>query len=238
MGKKERVTDFIFLGSKVTVNDDSTTQLKDAFSWEEKYDKPRLCIKKQRHHFVDKGPSSQSYGTSSSHVWMWELGHLEVWGPKNWCFWTVVLEKTLESLLVCKEIKPVHPQVNQPWIFIRKTDAEAPILWPSDVKRPWCRERLRIGGEEGDRGWDGWMALLTQWTWVWANSGRWWRTGKHGMLQSMGSQRVGHDLAIKWQWPLPWTLSVKLLISTFLSSSSGALSCSFFGIYSSVSSSA
>ena len=127
--------------------------------------------------------------------WMWRFGYKEGWALKTWCFWTVVLEKTLESLLDCKEIKPVHPQVNQPWIFIRKTDAEAPILWPSDVKRPWCQERLRTGVEEGDRGWDGWMALLIQWTWVWANSGRWWRTGKPGMLQFMGSQRVGHSLS-------------------------------------------
>ena len=85
---------------------------------------------------TDKGPSSQSYGFSNSHVWMWKLDHKEGWAPKNWCFWTVVLEKTLESSLDCKEIKPVNPKGNQSWIFIRKTDAEAeaPILWPPDVK--------------------------------------------------------------------------------------------------------
>ena len=100
------------------------------------YDKPRQCIKKQRHHLSDKGPSSQSYGFSSSHVWMWELDHKEGWAPKNWCFWTVVLEKTLESPLDCKEIKPVHPKENQSWILIRRTDVEAetPVLWPPDAK--------------------------------------------------------------------------------------------------------
>ena len=78
--------------------------------------------------------SAWSYGFSSSHVWMWQLDQIEGWEPKNWCFWTVVLEKTLESPLDCKEIKPVHPKGNQPWIFIRRTDAETPILWASDVK--------------------------------------------------------------------------------------------------------
>ena len=100
----------------------------------ERYDRQKQCIKKQRHHFADKGLSSQSYDFSSSHVWMWELDHKESWGPKNWCFLIVVLEKTLESPLDCKEIKPVHPKGNQSWIVIGRTDAEAPILWPPDVK--------------------------------------------------------------------------------------------------------
>ena len=91
-------------------------------------------IKKQRHYFTKKGPSSQSYGFSSSHVWMWELDHKESWAPKNWCFWTVVLEKILESPLDCKEIQPVHPKGDQAWIFIGRADAEAPILWPPDAK--------------------------------------------------------------------------------------------------------
>ena len=101
-----------------------------------RYDKPREHIKKQRHHFVDKGPSSESYGFSSSHVRLWEMDHKESWAPKNWCFWTVVLQKMLESPLDCKEIQPVHPKGNQPWIFIRRTDteAEAPVLWPPDAK--------------------------------------------------------------------------------------------------------
>ena len=109
--------------------------------------------------------------------------------------------KTLEHPLDCQEIQPVHPKGNQSWIFIGRTDAEgeAPILWPPDVKsqthwkRPWCWERLKAGGEGGDRGWDGWMVSLNQWMWVWGKSGRQWGTGKTGMLQSLGSQRVGHD---------------------------------------------
>ena len=121
----------------------------------------------------------------------------------------MVLEKTLESLLDYKEIKPVNPKGNQPWIFIGGTDAkvEAPVLWLSDaksqliMKRPWCWERLKAGEEVDNRGWDGWMASLTWWTRVWANSGRLWRTGNPGVLQSTGSQRVGHKLGTKQQQP-------------------------------------
>ena len=100
------------------------------------YDQPRQHIKKQRHDFADKGLSSQSYGFSNSHVWMWELDYKESWALKNWCFWTVVLEKTLESPLDCKEIQLVHPKGDQFWEFIGRTDAEAeaPILWPPDAK--------------------------------------------------------------------------------------------------------
>ena len=135
-------------------------------------------------------------------VWMWELDYKESWALKNWCFWTVVLEKTLVSPLDCKESQPVHPKGNQSWILIGKTDVEAetPILWPPDVKywltgkSPGARKDWRWE-EKGETGWDGWMASLTRWTWVWASSGRWWRTGKPGVLQSMGSQRVRHDWA-------------------------------------------
>ena len=110
-------------------------KLKDACSFEGSYDQPRQHIKKPRHYFVNKVPSGQGYGFSSSHVWMWELDYKESLAPKNWCFWTVVLEKT-ESPLDCKEIQPVHPKGNQSWIFIGRTDAEAetPLLWPPDVK--------------------------------------------------------------------------------------------------------
>ena len=116
---------------------------------------------------------------------MWELDHKEDWVPKNWCYWTAVLEKTLESPLDCKEIKPVNPKGNQPWIFIGRTDSEteAPILWPPYAKNwliwkdPDAGKRLKAGGKGGDRGWDGWMASLTQRTWVWTNSERQWRTG-------------------------------------------------------------
>ena len=137
---------------------------------------------------------------------IWELDCEEGWVPKNWCFWTVVLVKTLESLMDCKEIQPIHPKGNQSWIFIGRTDAEAetPIhpAWCEELthwKRPWCWERLKARGEGDDRGWDGWMASPTQWTWIWASSGRWWWTGKPCVLQSMGLQRVGHYWATEQQ---------------------------------------
>ena len=111
-------------------------KLKILTPWKENYDQPRQHIKKQRHYFADKGPSRQSYGFSSSHVWIWELDYKESWALKNWCFWTVALEKTLESPLDCKEIQPVYPKGDQSWVFIGRTDVEAetPILWPPDVK--------------------------------------------------------------------------------------------------------
>ena len=123
-------------------------KLKDTCSLEKSYDQPRQYIKKQRHYFVHKGLSSQGYGFSSSHVWMWELDYKESWALKNWCFWTVVLEKTLEIPLDCKEIQPVHPKGNQSWIFIGRTDAEAetPVLWSPligkdpDAGKDWRRE--------------------------------------------------------------------------------------------------
>ena len=152
------------------------------------------------HYFANKGPTSQSYDFSSGHVWMWELDYKESWVLKYWCFWTVVLEKTLESLLDCKEIQPVHPKGDQSWIFSGRTDAETPILWPPDenwLTIPWCWERLRAGREGDDRRWDGWMASPTQWIWVWVSSRSWWWTGRPGVLQVMGTQRVGYDWTTK-----------------------------------------
>ena len=111
------------------------------------YDKPRQHIKKQRHYFANKGPSSQSYGFSSCHVWMWELDHKESWAPKNWCFWTVMLAKTLEGPLGFKEIKPVNPNGNQSWIFIGRTDAKVPVLWPPDVKS-WFIRKDPVAGKD------------------------------------------------------------------------------------------
>ena len=131
--KVEAVTDFIVGGSKITVDSDCGQEIKTLAPWKESYDKLRKHLKKKRHHFANKVPSSQSYVFSSSHVWMWKLDHKEDWVPKNWYFQTVVLEKILESPLDCKEIKP---KGNQPWIFIGRTDAEAEasLLWPPDVK--------------------------------------------------------------------------------------------------------
>ena len=109
--------------------------------WKKSYDQPRQHIKNQGHYFVKKGPCSESYGFSNSHVWMWELDYKENWAQKNWCFWTVVLEKTLESPLDCKQIQQVHPKGNQSWIFTERTDAEpeTPILWPLDAKN-WLKD--------------------------------------------------------------------------------------------------
>ena len=141
---------------------------------------------------------------------MWELDCEESWTPKNWCFWTVVLEKTLESPLDCKEMQAVHPKGDQSWVFIGRTDAEAetPVLWPPHVKswliwKDWCWEGLGAGGEGVDRRWDGWMASPTRWMWVWVNSRSWWWTGRPGVLRFMGSQRVGHDWATELNWTEP-----------------------------------
>ena len=137
--------------------------------WEKSYDQPRQHIKKQRHYFANKSLSSQSYGFSSSHVWMWELDYKERWALKNWCFWTVVLEKTLESHLDCEVIQPVNPKGNQSWIFILRTDvkAEASILWPPDLKNWLCWKdtdagknwRLEEKGMTEDKmvGWHHWL---------------------------------------------------------------------------------
>jgi len=139
---------------------------------------------------------------------MWELDCEESWVPKNWCFWTVVLEKTLESPLDCKEIQPVHSE-DQPSDFFGRNDAKAEtlVLWPPHAKsrligKDWCWEGLGEGGEGEDRGWDGWMASLTRWAWVWVNSGSWWWTGRPGVLRFMGLQRIGHDWATDVIWML------------------------------------
>ena len=144
---------------------------------------------------------------------MWELDGEESWVLKNWCFWTVVLEKTLESPLNCKKIQPVHHKGRQSWVFIGSTDAESEI-WPlhikswlirkdPDVGRDWGQEEKGGAWGEGDsRGWDGWMASQTRWTWVWVNSGSWWWTERPGVLRFMGSKRVGHDCATELNWYL------------------------------------
>ena len=138
---------------------------------------------------------------------MWELECKESWTPKNWCFWTVVLERALESPLDCKEIKPLYPKGDQSWVFIGRMMLKLKLQYfghlmrrMTYLKRPWCWERLKEGGEGDDRGWDGWMASPTQWPWVWVNSRSCWWTGRPGVLQSMGSQRVRHDWATELDW--------------------------------------
>ena len=162
------------------------------------YDQPRQHIKKQRDYFANKGP----LWFSSSHVWLWELDYKKSWALMNLWFWIVVLERTLESPLDCKEIQSVHPKGNQSWIFIGRTDAEAeaPIIWHLMWRANSLQKTLMLGRIEGRRRrgrqrlrWlDG---IMPQWTWVWTNSGRSWRTGKPGVLQSTGSQSVGRDWA-------------------------------------------
>ena len=138
---------------------------------------------------------------------MWELDCEESWAPKIWCFWTVVLEKTVESPLDCKEIQPVRSTGDQSWVFIERTEAEAETPLATSCKelthwkRLWCWGGLGAGGEGDDSGWDGWMASPTRWTWVWVNSGSCWWTGRPSVLRFMGSQRVKHD----WVTELNWT---------------------------------
>ena len=134
MGKKWKQWQTLFSCAPKSLQ--MVTAIKTLVPWKKSYDTPRQCIKKQRLHFADIGPDSQSYGFSSSHVSIWELDCKEGWAPKNWCFRIVVLEKTLKNTLGCREIKLVNPKGNQPWIFIRRTDAEveAPVLWPPDAK--------------------------------------------------------------------------------------------------------
>ena len=128
-------------------------KFKDTCSLKESYDQPRQHIKKQRYYFANQVPSSQSYVFSSSHVWMWELDYKESWALKNWCFWTVLLEKTLESPLDCKEIQPVHPKGDQSWTFIGRTDAEAEtvLLSPRDVITDSFEKSLMLRKIEGER---------------------------------------------------------------------------------------
>ena len=148
---------------------------------------------------------------------MWELDCEEGWAAKNWCFWTVVLEKTLESPLDCKEIQPVNPKGNQSWIFIHwknwcwSWNSNTLATWCKELthlKRLWSWERLKAGEEGDSRGWDDWMISPTRWTWVWASSKSYWWTGKSGVLQSMELRRVGHD----WATELNWTMKGILVL--------------------------
>ena len=146
----QTMTDFIFLGSKITADGDWNHEIKRRLLLGRKaVTNLDIIFKKQRHYFTNKGLSGQGYDFSSSHIWMWQLGYKESWAQKNWCFWTVVLQKTLESPLDIKEIQPVHPKGNQSWIFFGRSDAEAEtqILWPPDAK-------IQVIGKDPDAGKD------------------------------------------------------------------------------------
>ena len=191
----ETVTDFILGGSKITADGDCSHKIQRCLLLGRKVMTNLDSILKRRDitlptkvHLVK--------AISSSHAQIWELDYKESWVPKNRHFWNVVLEKTLESPLDCKEIQPVHPKGNQSWILIEKTNihrkdwnSNTLATWCEELthwKRPWCWERLKAGEEGYDRGWDGWTASSMQWTWVWLGSRGWWWTGRPGMLQSMG----------------------------------------------------
>ena len=165
---------------------------------------------------------NMGWSNSFRHVY-----YQESWAPKNWCFWTVVLEKILESPLDCKEIQPVHPKGNESWKIIGRTDAEAELQYFGHVmqrtdtfEKTLMLGKIEDGSRRGNRGWDGWMALLTRWTWVWVSSASWWWTGEPGVLQSMGSQRVRHD----WETELNWLSSHVLSLCVCVCFSCSAMS--------------
>ena len=206
----ETVIDFILGGSKITADGERSHEIKRCLFLGRKLMTNLESILKSRDITLPtKFRLVKAMVFSSSHAWIWELDYKEIWAPKNWHFWAEVLEKILEIPLDYRDVQPVHPKGNQSWIFIGKDwywswNSNTLATWckePTDWKRPWCWERLKVGGEREDRGWDGWMVSLTQWTRVWVGSGSWWWTGKPDMLPSITSQRVRHD----WKTELNWT---------------------------------
>ena len=203
----ETVTDFISLGSKITADGDCSHEIKRFFFPLKEKLSPTQIIKNQRHYSADKCLYSQSYGFSSSHVWMWELDHKERRAPKSWCFWNVVLEKTLEILWTARRanqsvLKEISPEYSLEGLILNlKLQYFGHLMQRTDsLERLWCWERLKAGREGDDRGLDGWMTSATLWTWVWASSRSWWWTGKPGALQSMGLQRVKYNWLTKLNW--------------------------------------
>ena len=214
MGKQWKWWEALFLQAPKSLQV-VTAAMQPLAPWKKSYNQPRQHIKKQRHYFANKGVSSQSYGLSIGHVWIWKLDYKENWVPKNWCLWTVVLEKTLESPLDCKRIQPVHPKGNQSWIFIGRTDVEAetPILWPPDQKN-W------LLGKDPDAGKD----------WRWEEKGMTedeivgWHHGLYGHEFEYAPRvddgreawrAVVHGVAKSWTWLSDWTDWLRLAIGWF-----------------------
>ena len=208
----ESVSDFIFLGSKITADGDCSHEIKRHLLLGRKVMSNLDSVFKSIDiTLLTKVHLVKATGFPSSHVWMWELDCEEGWAPKNWCFWTVVLNKTLESPLDCKEIQPVHSEGDQPWDFFGRNDvkAETPVLWPPHAKswligkdfdagRDWGQEKKGMTEDE-----------MAGWMWVWVNSRSWWWTGRPGVLRFMGSKRVRHNWATELSW-LNWTQSTNL----------------------------
>ena len=208
----ETERDFIFLGSKIAADGDCSHEIK----------RHLLLGRKVMTNLDSILKSRQITLPTKVHLVKAMVFPVVMCGCESWtvkkaeCWRIVLLNCGVGEDSDCKEMPPVHSEGDQSWMFIGRTDveAEAPILWPPDAKgqligrdpthwkRPWCRERLKAGGEGDDRGWDGWMASPTQQTWVWASSGSWWWTGRPGVLRSMGSRRVGHEWAAEWNWSL------------------------------------
>ena len=198
-----------FWGSKVTADGDCSHEIKRRLLLWRKVMTNLDSIFKSRdiYYFANKGLSSQGYGFSSGHVWMWELDCEECWAPENWCFWTVVLEKTLESPLACKEIQQVHSKGDQSWMFFGMTDAKVKLQYFGHLMQgvESLENTLMLGGIGGRRrrGRQRMRRLdasPTRWTWVWVNFGSWWWTGRPGVLWFMESQRVGHHWATELSW--------------------------------------
>ena len=183
VGKQWKQWQTIFGGSEITADGDCCHEIKRHLLLGRKaITNLDSILKKQRPNFGSKGPSSQSYSVFSSHLWMWELDH-NFWVLKNWCFWTVVLEKTPESRVPCTArksnqsiLKEISPEYSLEGLMLKlKLQYFGHLMQRlTHLKRPWCWERLKAGEEGDDRGWDGWMASPTQWTWVWISSGNWW----------------------------------------------------------------
>ena len=190
MGKQWKQWHTLFWGgSKITADGDCSHEIKRNLLLGRKVRTNLDSILKRRDlFFAQKGPSSQSYGFSTSHVWMRELDYKESWVLKNWCFWTVVLEKTFQSPLDCKETQSVHlkeisPECSLEGLMLKlKLQYFGHLMWRTDsLEKTLSWERLKAR-EGDDRSWDGWMASLTQWTWIWVNSGSWWWTERPGVL--------------------------------------------------------